>query len=214
MAASRLSIYQGACIALGDRKIISLTENRELRRSLDTIWDRDGVKTCLQMGLWNFATRTLKYDYSPSVEPSFGLKRAFNKPDDWVRTTAVCEDEFFRVPLLSYRDEASYWFSNLDTIYVAFVSSLTDYGLNFAGWPQNFARFVELWFAWSVCRRTTNSGQTKEDLAKDMQKALLLAKNTDAMDEATAMLPPGSWALSRRGRRQRWDHGSTDRLIG
>jgi len=211
---SKLSIYQGAAAALGDRKIVSLTEQRGIRRDLDNAWDRGGVKTCLQMGMWHFATRTVKYDYSPSVEPPFGLKRAFNKPDDWVRTCGVCQDEFYKVPLLEYVDEAGFWFANLDTIYVRFVSSLDDYGMDFSKWPPNFARFVELWFAWSICRRTTNSQPTKDDLAKDAQKALLLAKNTDAMDEATVMLPPGSWALSRRGRRQRWDHGNTDRLLG
>lgn len=214
MGASKLSIYNGAACAIGDRQILSLTETRRTRRDLDDIWSRGGVSTCLQMGQWNFATRTVKYDYSPSVEPPFGLKRAFNKPDDWVRTLGMCQDEFFHIPLLDYVDEAGYWYSNLDTIYVRFVSKGDNFGMNLGIWPENFTRFVELWFAWSICRGTTNSQQTKDDLAKDVQKALLLAKNTDAMDEATAMLPPGAWALSRRGRRQRWDHGNADRLIG
>lgn len=211
---SKLSIYQGAALAIGDRKIMSLTENRETRRALDSVWERDGVKTCLQMGLWNFATRTMQYDYSPSVEPPFGYKRAFNKPEDWVRTTAVCEDEFFKVPLIGYKDEAGFWFAELDTIYVGYVSSDSKFGMDFSIWPTNFTRFVELWFAWSICRRTTNSGPTKEDLAKDVDKALRLAKSTDAMDEATQFLPPGSWSKSRLGRWSRQDRGSRSRLIG
>ena len=181
----KLSIYNGAAMALGDRKILSLTENRETRRALDGVWDRDGVKTCLQMGMWNFATRSLKYDYSPSVEPPFGFKRAFNKPEDWIRTVGVCEDEFYKVPLLQYQDEAAYWFADLDTIYVRFVSGLTDFGMNFAAWPQNFTRFVELWFALQICKRTTNSQTDKDSLKKDAEQALTLAKSTDAMDEAT-----------------------------
>lgn len=210
----RLSIYQGASLAIGDRKVISLTENRETRRALDGVWDRDGVKTCLQMGFWNFATRSVKYDYSPSVEPPFGLKRAFNKPEDWVRTVGVCEDEFYRVPLLRYQDESAFWFADLDTIYVRFVSSLDDYGLNFSKWPQNFTRFVELWFALQIVKRTTNSQADKDALKKDAEQALLLSKNTDAMDEATVFLPPGTWSTSRQGRRGRSDRGSRDRLIG
>jgi len=211
---SKLSIYQGAALALGDRKIMSLTENRETRRALDSVWERDGVKTCLQMGLWHFASRSVKYDYSPSVEPPFGFKRAFNKPDDWVRTTKVCEDEYYKVPLLHYTDEGGYWYADLDTIYVSFVSLLPDFGMDFSKWPTNFTRFVELWFAWSICRRTTNSGQTKDDLWKDVDKALRLAKNTDAMDEATQFLPPGTWATARRGRTSRLDRGNRDRLLG
>ncbi len=210
----KLSLYNGAAIALGDRKIISLTENRETRRALDGVWDRGGVKTCLQMGLFNFATRSLQYDYSPSVEPPFGFKRAFNKPDDWVRTVGVCEDEFYKVPLLQYQDEAAFWFADLDTIYVRFVSSLEDFGLNFSKWPPNFTRFVELWFALQIVKRTTNSQSDKDALKKDAQQALLLSKNTDAMDEATAFLPPGTWSTSRRGRTSRLDRGNRGRLIG
>lgn len=211
---SKLSIYQGAALALGDRKIMSLTENRETRRALDSVWERDGVKRCLQAGLWHFATRSVRYDYSPSVEPPFGFRRAFNKPDDWIRTTKVCEDEFYNVPLLRYTDEAAYWYADLDTIYVSFVSGLPDFGMDFSKWPPNFTTYVELWFAWSICRRTTNSGQTKDDLGKDLDKALLKAKSTDAMDEATQFLPPGTWSESRRGRTSRRDRGNRDRLLG
>lgn len=214
MAASQLSIYQGAALALGDRDIISLTENREIRRSLDRVWKRDGVKTCLQMGLWKFATRSIQYDYSPSVEPPFGYKRAFNKPDDWVRTVGVCEDEYFKVPLLRYQDEAAYWFADLDTIYVRFVSNLADFGMDFSKWPPNFTRFVELWFAWNVAKRTTNSQTDKDQLKKDAMQALLQAKGTDAMDEATQFLPAGTWTTSRRGRTSRLDLGNRNQLIG
>jgi len=211
---SKLTIYQGAAQALGDRKIITLTENRTLRRDLDGVWDRGGVVTCLQMALWNFATRSMQYDYSPSVEPPFGYKRAFNKPDDWVRTVAVCEDEFFNVSLLQYQDEAGYWFAELDTIYVRYVSKDPSYGLDFAKWPENFARFVELYFAWSVCKHATNSKIDKDDLEKNATAALKQAKSTDAMDETTKAFPPGSWSSSRRGNRSRLDRGNRNRLYG
>lgn len=214
MTASRLSIYQGACLALGERKIMSLTESRKTRRDLDGVWDRGGVQDCLQAGLWNFATRSLQYDYSPSVEPSYGYRRAFNKPDDWVRTVAVCQDEYYKVPLLEYIDEAAYWFASLDTIYVRFVSNDPSFGLNFGAWPTNFTRYVEFYFAWKIIQTTTQSTAQKQDLEKDLKKALLEAKNTDAMDEATAFPPPGTWAKARRGYRSRLDWGLRDKLIG
>ena len=214
MSASKLSIYQGACLALGERKVVSLTENRETRRALDDVWTRDGVKTCLQAGFWNFAMRGMQYDYSPSVEPTFGYRRAFDKPTDWLRTAAVCEDEFFKVPLLAYSDEAAYWFADLDTIYVRYVSGDTNYGFDYAKWPQNFQRYVELYFAWSICERILQSTEKKRDLERDMEVMLRKAKSTDAMDEATAMLPPGSWTQARLGRRSHLDRGTRTRLIG
>lgn len=214
MAASKLSIYQGACLILGERKVMSLTENREARRAFDDVWDRGGVRTCLQNGLWNHGIRTYKYEYSPSVEPEFGFRRAFNKPDDWVRTVAMCEDEYFRVPLLDYQDEGGYWYADLDTIYARFVSDDTSFGMDYSKWGEKFTRYVEYYFAWCACYRITQDQNKKLDVEKDMKKALDEAKSTDAMDEATVMLPPGSWSKSRYGRRSRLDRGSRTRFLG
>jgi hypothetical protein len=214
VAASKLSIYNGALMACEERKLASLTENREPRRLLDDVWSRDGVKTCLQVGLWNFAMRTMQYDYSPSVTPSFGYRRAFDKPSDWVRTAAVCEDEYFNVPLLHYQDDAAFWWSDLDTIYVRYVSSDTDYGFDYAKWPQNFQRYVEHYFASQIVGRLTGSASLKDRIDEDLKMWLAKAKGTDAMDEATVFLPPGSWSSARHSYRTRRDRGSRGRLIG
>lgn len=214
MAASKLSIYNGALAICEERKLASLTENREPRRLLDGVWDRNGVRTCLESGLWNFAIRSMQYDYSPSVTPSFGYRRAFDKPSDWVRTAAVCSDEHFRVPLLHYQDDAAFWWSDLDTIYIRYVSSDTDYGFDFAKWTENFTRYVEHYFAHQIVGRLTGSGSLKNSVQKDLGIWLSKAKATDAMDEATVMLPPGSWSQARHGRRSRLDRGNRGQLIG
>jgi hypothetical protein len=39
-----------------------------------------------------------------------------------VLTSGVFQDEFMRTPLTDYADEAGYWFSDYDTIYVRYVS--------------------------------------------------------------------------------------------
>src|SRR5258708_823139 len=119
----KLSLYNGALTEfLGERKLANLTENREPRRVLDEIWDGGALRYCLEQGLWNFAMRTIQLTYSPSVEPDFGFRYAFDKPTDWVRTAALCVDEFFRCPLLQYNDEAGFWFADIDTIYVRYIS--------------------------------------------------------------------------------------------
>lgn len=196
---SKLSLYQGACAAIGCRKIMSLTEDRLSRRELDGVFDRGGVKTCLQAGQWNFAMRTLMIDYSPSVEPDFGYRRAFDKPTDWVRTTGMCSDGHFNVPLTQYVDEGAYWYADLDTIYVRFVSDDTEYGFDYSKWTEKFARYAESWFGLQVHDRMVNNAEKKELLKKDVKKLLLEAKATDAMDEAAAFLPQGSWSSARRG---------------
>lgn len=212
--ATKLSIYQGACIAIEERKLINLTEQRESRRNLDTVWDGGGVRTCLSAGLWNFARRTAQLEYSPDIEPPFGYNRAFPKPTDWLRTMAVAQDEFFQVPLLRYADESGFLFSELDTIWCAWVSDDPEFGGNMAVWPENFSRYVELYFAHRIAPRTTGSKEVRDRVDKDMTDALKRAKSTDAMDEATAFMPPGTWLLNRRGRRSRPDRGNPSRLIG
>jgi hypothetical protein len=214
MAASKLSIYNGALLHCEERKLASLTENREPRRLLDDVWSRNAVRTCLESGLWNFAIRSMEFEYSPSISPSFGYRRGFDKPSDWLRTAALCEDEYFNVPLLQYHDDAGHWWAELDTIYVRYVSSDTDYGADYAKWSENFTRYVELYFASQIVGRLTGGASLKETIARDLKVALSRAKNTDAMDEATVMLPPGSWSTARHGRRSRLDRGSRSRLIG
>lgn len=209
MAASRLSIYQGACLVLGDRKVVSLTENVQTRKELDGVWDRNGVKTCLQSGLWNFATRGVQLDYSPSVSPPFGYERAFEKPTDFVRLSNICTDEFFKHVLNNYEDEAGYWFASYDTIYVRYVSNDVDYGMDYAKWPENFTRFVEHYFALQICDRVTGGARKKQDVEKDTNFWLKKALGTDAAEEPTKFLPSGSWVRARAGNRGRYrdEHG-------
>lgn len=81
MANDQLSLYNNALTVLGERKIASLTENREPRRVLDDVWS-GAVKYCLEQGQWKFAIRTSKLTYSTDVNPVFGYRRAFERPSE------------------------------------------------------------------------------------------------------------------------------------
>lgn len=209
----KLALYNGALALLGCRKLASLTENQLSRRELDGVFSRGGIRTCLQLGQWNFAMRGIQLDYSPSVEPPFGYSRAFDKPTDWVRTSGLCADELFKEPLLEVHDEAGYWYSSLDTIYVRYVSDDLDYGMDYSKWPENFSRVVEHYFAVQTCLRLTQSQPKKALLTEDAKGWLTRAKSTDAMDEAATFAPESSWVRARRGGTRR-DRGSRSRLIG
>lgn len=211
---TKLSLYQGACALLGARRLLSLTENQLSRRELDGIYARGGISSCLRMGQWNFAMRTIQLDYSPSIEPEFGYPRAFDKPTDWVRTCGLCSDDRFKEPLLDVVDEAGHWFSELDTIYVRYVSSDTSYGMDYSLWPENFARVVECYFAKETCLRLTQSASLKEELEVSFKKLLKEAKATDAMDEAASFPPTGSWVRARRSGGGRRDRGNRGSLLG
>lgn len=212
---SKLSLYNGSLRELGEGKLASLSENREPRRVLDSIWDADALKTCLAAGQWNFATNSIELSYSPSVEPSLegDYEYAFDKPDTWVRTVALCTDGQFNSPLLSYQDEGAYWYANLDTIFVRYVDSGTSFGGDYSKWPANFTRYVESWLAARICMALTQNQSKRDNLERDAEVWLTKAKSSDAMDEPTRFLPQGSWTRARHGR-QNGDRGKRSRLIG
>lgn len=213
--ASKLSLYNDALLALGERKLASTSENRPSRRRLDTVWDGGGVKYCLEQGLWNHAMDTVAISSTPSVDPGDFYTYAFDKPEHWRRTALVSDDPQFCNKLVDYVDEGPYFFANVETLYVKYVSSDSQRGGDLSLWPENFAQYAAHYFAWKICPATTQSGTTKTDVEKDMKRLLIVAKSTDAMNETPRFVPAGSWSRARRGGgQQRNDGGSTGNLIG
>jgi hypothetical protein len=210
---NKLSIYNGALLFLGARQLDTLTDSVESRRLLDGVWDRGGIDTVLEAGQWNFAMRSAKYEYSSSITPSFGYSRAFEKPDDLIRVCAVCTDEFFKVPLLSYLDEAGFWFADLDEIYVKIVSNDGDYGTDYSLWPPSFKKYVFAWFAGEIVWKLTQSKSATELAETKRDKLLIKAKSLDAFNDPTRFMPPGRFRSARNGGRMR-DNGHRGQLIG
>jgi hypothetical protein len=211
----QLDIYNGALLLCGERFLSTLTENREPRRLLDRVWSSNGVKTCLERGQWNFAMRAIQIDYDSGVEPGFGYSRAFPKPDDWVLTSAVCADEYFRSPLTRYWDEAGYWYSDLDTLFVRYVSDDSTYGMDLNKWPESFREYVEAFFASKIILRLSNSVDELRKVEELMKARLKTAKSRAAMAEPTSFPARGNWGLARNRFPFRKDGGGTSGpLIG
>jgi len=219
--ATQLSIYNGACQAIGERVLQPASaganfsnEKRESRRALDDVWDRGGVRTCLSMGLFHFASRGVQWNFDPDITPPFGYQCAFQIPQDWVRWMMVCQDPYFSAPLLQYTDEASYFYCDLQQLYVKYVSDDPRFGMDMSKWPDNFQRYVELYFGEAISIRINGDEKKRLDVEKRRDAALAKSKSTDAMNEATSMLPPGMWRQARHGRRGGLERGNPWQLIG
>lgn len=159
--------------------------------------------------------RTVQIDYDPSVQPGFGYSRGFSKPSDWVLTSSLCADEFFREPLTRYVDESGYWYSDLSTLYVRFVSSDPHYGLDINKWPDSFREFVEVHFASKIILKLSNSQEELQRLMALRKATLKTAKSRAAMAEPTSFPAQGAWSRSRNRFPNRRDGGgSTGNLIG
>lgn len=193
---SQLVLYNKALRHLGERRLASLSEAREPRRLLDDEYN-DALNYCLGQGYWNHAMRTVSINHDTGVTPPFGLTYAFAKPSDWIRTHSVSADEFFTLPDLKYVDEAQYWYSNNDPIYVRFVSNDASYGLNLSIWPDTFTEYVAIYLARKISRHLTSSEELILSLKKDERSYRIDARSKDAMNEPTQFPPRGTWVRSR-----------------
>lgn len=194
--ADRLSIYKGALRLLGPSELASLTEDRPERHKLDDAW-ASSVEYLLAQGLWNFAIRTVEIGYAEDVEPLFGFKRAFNKPDDWMRTVSIASTANFIEGIRNYEDETSYWHTDFDTIYVRYISNDDAYGWNVGAWREPFAKALEAYLAFECGLPISADRGNRNDLYALYKERLKSAKALDAVDEKVDTSPPGRWTRSR-----------------
>lgn len=197
----KLAIYNDALSHLGERALSALTENREPRRLLDGVWDFNAIDRALQKGQWKWALRAVALTYSPSVEPSFGYTYAFNQPTDMLRLSYMCEDERYHFPLLQYMDAGGYWFSDLDTLYIQYVSNDASFGNDMSLWTDAFCEYFACHMAVKIAPRLTQAASRIDELMKLEAKLLLKAKSLDAMADPAKELPMSSWEGSRYGSR-------------
>lgn len=210
---TKLSIFNGALLECGERAIASLSEDREPRRLLDRAWDAGVVNFCLGQGQWRFATRTVQLAASTTIEPTFGYRKAYAVPDDHVRTTALCSDEYLRVPLLSYTTEQNYFFTDVEPIFLGYVSNGAGYGGDFSLWPEDFVEYVHAYLASKIIKKLNQSGTDFEMLFKLTKRRLTDARSSSAMEGPTTFPPTGSFVSARRGRGIR-DRGNRGSLLG
>jgi hypothetical protein len=218
--ADRLRIYNGALLICSERQLDlanGLTELREPRFLLDLVWNDGFPRAVLEGAQWHFAMRSARLDYEPSIQPDWGFNRAFTKPTDWVLTSGVFQDERMLSPLTAYADERGYWFTDLDQIFVKYVSDDPVYGGDLSRWPQSFVEYVKAFMAEKIIRKLPGGMDRVADVEKVLAKALITAKNRTAMTQPTTFPTRGTWARARLGGRRllgTFDGGNQNQLIG
>lgn len=194
---SKLTLYNDALMWLGERKLASLSEAREPRRALDDAYTVT-LRYCLEQGFWNFAIRSVQADSSASVVPTFGYQYAFTKPNDFVRTYQVADNETFTPQLLTFVDEPNFWYANCDPLYIRYISDDVNYGGDLSLWPASFADWVALRMAVKTCKKITGA-DPDDKLIRGEKRALADARSKDAMNEPPGFMPRQSWITSRQG---------------
>lgn len=214
----KLSLYNGALLECGERRLGSLTENTEPRHLLDQVWNEGAIRFMLNAGPWKFATRTVELTASTDVVSGWaagGYSKAYEIPADHVRTTALCSDPYLNVPLLTYATETGYFFTDVEPIYLSYVSDDAEYGSNFTIWPPDFILYAHAYLASRIIKKVNQKNQDRADIYALLKQRLLDAKNGDAMEGPTRFMPTGSWLRARAGGgARRSDRGMRNKLVG
>lgn len=197
----KLGLYNMALQThLDSRPILTLSDARTERRALDRVW-AETQKYMLEQGMWNFASRAQQWMPSDTVDPAFAYQHAYEKPDDYVRLVCISDNEWLRPTLPDYSEEGDFIYADVDPIYVKYVSSDTEYGLDVGKYPPTFAAAFAAELAWRARGGVRPMSTVDTDqLAKVKKRLLNEAKAKDAVNQPMAQIPDGRMVSARRGR--------------
>lgn len=214
-ATLQLNLFNNALRMCGAARLASLTDNQEAQFLLTDAWNDGVVIEMLEEGLWYFARRTVQLNYDTTLKPLFGYSCVFEKPTDWVRTMAFCSDDRFEVPITQMSDEAGNFYCDLQTVFMAYVSSDPQYGGAYSRWPPTFYLAVAGRLAEKVVAKLTGGNAEKvAAVMKESTRRLVNARSKAAMNESAAFLPLGTWVRARMGNRTTLDQGNSNSFYG
>lgn len=192
--ADQLSIYNHALLLMKERRLASLTEDREARRVLDEFYT-EIKQFCLEQGMWKFAMRSASLTQNGAG--LYGFTYSFAKPTDIIHLFSASETSDYSDPLVyNFADEADVYYGNVTPLKVRYSSNGASYGGDLTSWPQGFAQYVatELaaWSSYSI------TGNERIAMMLDRKSKILLA---NALGLYSLVAPPGqlpfnSWARS------------------
>jgi hypothetical protein len=198
MTATKLSLYNGALQRLGERGLSTVTDDVPERYHLDTIWDEDPIQHMLEKYIWNFALRTMEWNYNSAIEPDFGYQYVFDKPSDYVRLASLSQDEYLQYPLRNYEVDGDYFYCDYQTIYLKYVSNDSSYGKDYSKFTTHFEQMTATYLAQRLVLALNKSGEMKKELKADYLEMESEARNIDFFELPTRFPPQSSWARSRR----------------
>jgi hypothetical protein len=186
------AIYNNALMILGLDEINSNTDDSDRKVKLDVARSSNLIEYLLEKTGWHWAIQSYQAQYNPSLEPEWGYNRVFDKPDDLHRLDGIFEDEMMQTPLKNYKDEGEYIYTNINTIYIQFVSN--GYLTTPSYWPSYFRRLVAAAMARDVAMSLGVDPRIPATLYEEIEYE---AKNIDIMQSPPRKISTGSWVRAR-----------------
>lgn len=196
-----LYIYNDALFIMGLPQLITVDDDSNTRAALDAALSTQLVLDELEDTGWEWANTSTQIQYNPSVEPSWGYRRAFDKPADVAVLSGLFCDEYMQHPLKNYSDEGSYFFADVNEMYVKYVA--TTLVSTPSAWPAYFRRLISA----NLARRCAAVLSGSVEIAMmEYASAQKRAKANDLRNSPPRRIQNGTWTtrrLSNEGSRNR-----------
>ena len=194
MGTTKLKLYNGALLLIGENALSALTDDVKGRYVIDGMYD-DALDFCLAQGLWAFATRAVSI--TSSVTPSFHYTYGFEIPSDLIRIGAVWTDDNEAVPITEYAKEGNYIYADVTPIYIQYISNDASWGLDLTKWPPWYVEYVKAHIAAEICQTITGNTTKTEEARKFEMIQRRAAGNRNAMEKPARFPPRGQWSNAR-----------------
>lgn len=177
----QVSLYNNALVAIGERKLSSISEDREPRHKLDTIWNLGAVEYCLDLIKPHWATTVVKLN-SPSASAQHDLDEVHTLPAAYLSLVGLYSDSKLDQPVNRYIIEGRTIACEYDPVYLRYVSNAP--ASSFTNWTPNFAQVVVAYLAKELA--ATYAPSRRDELRTSFESAVQAAIQVEGFKEPGA----------------------------
>ena len=187
---TELTVMNKALILLGDREIVSRTDNSTRAKVMDAIYDgtRDRI---MRECPWNFATKQVNITKSTTYTVLFDFDSAYPLPADFLYMLRAELDLSYRMQdnhILA--DETAVGTSGLNIEYVRRVEDMSTA-------DTLFVEALAYRLAYEACERITESNTKRDALLGEYELTMSRAKRLNGQEDFPQSFVEDAWVTAR-----------------
>lgn len=186
MAQTVVDCCNSALQRVGATTILSLSDNSPEARACSVAYDSNR-RDELRKHTWNFAVKRVVLA-PDATEPAFDFKYAFTLPSDCLRVLRPATAD------LDWQIEGRKILTNdSTTLNLRYIADIEDC----AQWDASFYNVVAAALAVDIVERLTQSNVKKQNLEKDYDDSVKMARRVDAFEGGPEDAPEDDWWIAR-----------------
>jgi len=180
--ATKLSLFNGSLQLLGERRLLTDTDDAATRRDLDALYDEDAVDYCLEIVKPRYASlMTQLTGVAPAGDSGYAFEAPL--PADFVAlftlidgTPAIYRDNLEQSPITRLLRESTNLLSDVEFPFIRYMISHTDPQL--ADMPPSFAKVVSAYMARELAWKYDPDAE--EMIQTKLEQRIEVAKSVEA----------------------------------